>query len=162
MIEWCIEVDNMTRKEFVEKLFNQRIFTEQNYALAVGAERGCQGFECADNDSLACNNCEYYGFWNKEINMTDVLKSTLNMLYGTECQVVIGGRGVGKTHAIERSLELSGWQRFPRILDTLDFESIRDIVDDALDNGFEFKVFNSTLYYREKGYANTDSAQDVD
>ncbi len=131
---------NMTRKEFVEKLFGE-------------------DFHCIND---WCDSCEYNGFWNKEINSSDTLKTVLNILYGTQQTFVIGARDAGKTYAIERSLELHGWMKFPRLLDNQEFEHIRDIVADARDNGFEFKVYNSTLYYREKGYANTDSVQDVD
>ena len=132
------------------------------------------GFRCQGEHAetqCPCNNCRAYHIWDKEVDLGKVYanlstsdagkalyKGLLNSMYGS----VNTGRRNGRTHAMERSIELSGWQRFPRILDTLDFDTIRDIVDDALDNGFEFKLYNSTLYYREKDYANTDSAQDVD
>lgn len=148
----------MTRKEFVEKLFGTEILTKSN---VCEANKGCQGFNCEHAHGW-CDSCSYAGFWNKEINYSHILKTTLNMMYGTDCQFVIGGRGVGKTYATERLIELSAWQRFPRMFDCLDFDNIRVIIDDALANGFEFMVYNSTLYYREKGYANTDSTQDVD
>lgn len=146
----------MTRKEFVEKLFGTEILTK---SCGEEIKKGCQGFKCHDG---WCDSCRYADFWNKDIDYSDIIKTILNMSYGAEYQFVIGGRGAGKTFTSQRLLELSGWERFPRMFDGSDFDNIRDIIDDALTNGFEFTVYNSTLYYREKGYANTDSAQDVD
>lgn len=150
----------MTRKEFVEKLFGETLFTENNYDTSIANDKGCQGFEC--NPITSCLDCSHLHFWNTEVDLSLMSKNVLNMLYGTEQTFYIGGRGNGRTCVIEHAIELQGWQRFPRILDLHDFETIHEIVDDALDNGFEFRLYNSTLYYREKDYANTDSAQDVD
>lgn len=155
----------MTRKAFIEKILNIKLFAN---GTLQEKELGCFGFDC---EGKGCDQCSHKGFWNEEVSLAElyanlsvsdagkaICKGLLNSMYGS----VNTGRCNGRTHAIERSIELSGWNRFPRILDTLDFDSIRDIVNDALDNGFEFKVYNSTLYYREKDYANTDSTQDVD
>lgn len=142
--------------------------------LAKHELEGCAGFRCQGEHSelqCSCSSCKVHHIWDKEVDLgkvyanistSDVGKMLCRGLLNSMHGMAYTGRHNGRTCAIEHAIELQGWQRFPRILDLHDFDTIHEIVDDALDNGFEFKLYNSTLYYREKDYANTDSAQDVD
>ena len=43
-----------------------------------------------------------------------------------------------------------GWEKLPSMLNNIDWSMFKDIIDDALANGFEVKILNGTIYYREK------------
>lgn len=157
----------MTRKEFVERLFGEKLFTVNNYALLAGAEKGCQGFECVDNANLGCSGCKYYGFWNKEVSLAELYANLSTsdagkMLYKGFLNSIYGSHASNTNDTNQLYLFSAGWKAFPRHFNFIPSSALVEILSDGADNGFEFKLSNSTLYYREKDYANTDSAQDVD
>ena len=112
-----------------------------------------------------------YDFWTKDLSddtIKDIAKRFVEVIYGvpnyhvflheTDSNkyqtIVTGGRNCDKTYctnlARQRSLELEGWQQLPSIFNTVPIADILEILDDALDNGFDVKVVDGIIYYREK------------
>ena len=50
----------------------------------------------------------------------------------------------------EATIIFSGWSKFPSLHNNIEWSMLKDIIDDALDNGFEVTILNGTIYYREK------------
>lgn len=142
----------MTRVEFVSKLFDAPI----DFCSA------CKGIE-ADCDEKGCSNCKYDNFWFNEIDVPALCKKVINILYGVSSEYILTGvRSNGKKILTETALFFGGWERLPKMFNNVSFTQLVDILNDAQDNGFEVRVINGVIYYRERGYQNTDSTQDVD
>ena len=150
----------MTRKEFVEILFGTNIFTQYPDRICT---KGCQGFECPRD--IGCDTCKHADFWNKEVSLAELYANLSTsdagkMLYKGFFNSFYGTSNTNDTNKLY--LLSTGWHAFPRHFNFISSSALVEILSDGADNGFEFKVSNSTLYYREKDYPNTDSAQDVD
>lgn len=145
----------MTRKDLFKTLFPE-VDTEPD---------NCLGIAC--NNSKGCNECTYKNYWNEpatlsKIAVKSILNSTYgcNALYGTLGPLLYndtdsiyfqyGGSGNGKTYVQHLELIREGWTKFPSLHNNMDWSMLKDIIDDALDNGFEVKILNGTIYYREK------------
>lgn len=124
---------------------------------------GCKYLPCTDS---RCEECGSYQYWEQEaVIPSRIAKSILNSIYGNEAinlrkelkyfdtdSVLIqyASRGEGKTYAQHLELIEEGWEKLPSMLNNIDWSMLKDIIDDALDNGFEVKILNGTIYYREK------------
>lgn len=137
----------MTRKYLFKKLF-----PEANLSFM-----DCLGDEC--NEVNGCDKCTIKDYWNHPATLTKTnVKDILNCLYGKETMYydtdiiypVYSARGTGKTYAQELHLIQDGWTKFPSLQNNIKWSMLKDIIDDALDNGFEVTILNGTIYYREK------------
>ena len=136
----------MTRKELLKMLFPK---FELNFS-------GCRGIPCGTED---CDECEYHNYWEKPaiIDKT-VAKVILNCLYSKEAiyyntdstYMVYTQRCNGKTYAQHLELIQQGWTQLPSIHNNIDWTTLNEIMCDAIVNGFEVKILNGTIYYREK------------
>lgn len=117
---------------------------------------GCARLSCK---SERCEECKFHGYWEQPVVISkEVVKYILNSAYGKYYQYYdtdsiyfqYGGRGNGKTYAQHLALTLDGWSKFPSLHNNIEWSMLKDIIDDALDNGFEVKILNGTIYYREK------------
>ena len=145
----------MTRKDLFKTLFPE-VDTEPD---------NCLGIAC--NNPRGCNECTYKNYWNEPATLSKIaVKSILNSTYG--CNALYGTLGpllyndtdslkvvhdvyhAGKTNVEECLLAYQGWTKFPSLHNNIDWAMLKDIIDDALDNGFEVKILNGTIYYREK------------
>lgn len=125
---------------------------------------GCKYLPCTDS---RCEECGSYQYWEQEaVIPSRIAKSILNSTY--DCNTEYGTLGAllyndtdslkvvhdvyhsGKTNANEFKLAWQGWTKFPSLYNNMDWLMLKDIIDDALDNGFEVKILNGTIYYREK------------
>lgn len=125
---------------------------------------GCKYLPCTDS---RCEECGSYQYWEQEaVIPSRIAKSILNSTYG--CNTPYGTLGPllyndtdslkvvhdvyhgGKTNAEEFKLAWQGWTKFPSLHNNMDWSMLKDIIDDALVNGFEVKILNGTIYYREK------------
>lgn len=136
----------MTKKELLETLF-----PEVNLDV-----NECVMFKC---NPEGCNKCKYknYNYWDEPAVLSKTaVKSILNSIYGynacfeTSTYFVHSDRNIGKTYAQYLELIREGWTKFPSLHNNMDWSMLKDIIDDALDNGFEVKILNGTIYYREK------------
>lgn len=134
----------MTIKELLKMLFPE---VSKNIS-------SCAFLKC----NAVCETCNYHNYWNQPavIDKT-VAKNILNSAYGVysyfdtdSTYMVYSARGTGKTYAQELHLIKEGWSKFPSFLNNIEWSMLKDIIDDALDNGFEVTILNGTIYYREK------------
>ena len=154
----------MTNAEFVEKLLDIQLSS-----VITDPRNKCNGLKCPDftNYDTDCETeCPHNYFWSKDVDiarvganliaMPELSKAFLNSIWGSNKHqtIVTGGRNCGKTSythlARQRSLELEGWQQLPSIFNTVPIDDILEILDDALDMGFDVKVVDGVIYYREK------------
>ena len=135
----------MTRKELLTALFPE---VSRNI-------NGCSFLKC----NAKCELCDKHDYWNKPaILKKENVKDILNCLYGKEAlyydtdsmYMVYTDRNAGKTYAQELQLIQDGWTKFPSLHNNIEWSMLKDIIDDALDNGFEVTILNVTIYYREK------------
>lgn len=135
----------MKRKELFNMLF-------------ADSEMDVFGCECLSCKSEKCEECKFIGYWEQPVVLSkEVAKSILNCVYGKHVYYdtdsiyfQYGGRGNGKTYAQHLALIHDGWTKFPSLHNNIEWSMLKDIIDDALDNGFEVKILNGTIYYREK------------
>lgn len=135
----------MTRKELLKSLFPE---------LSINFT-GCTYVVCG---SESCDECKYHDYWNKPaVIPVTVAKRLLNTVYGTteyfdtdSLKIVTDAYNTGKTHAQKLQLIQDGWTKFPSLHNNIEWSMLKDIIDDALDNGFEVTILNGTIYYREK------------
>ena len=149
----------MTRKAFIEKILNIKLFAN---GTLQEKELGCFGFDC---EGHGCDECSHKGFWNKEVSLAELYANLSTsdagkMLYKGFLNSIYGASITNDTNKLY--LLSTGWKTFPRHFNFIPSSALVEILSDGADNGFEFKLSNSTLYYREKDYANTDSTQDID
>lgn len=136
----------MTRKELFKMLFPEStiIFS------------GCTSIAC-DNEK-GCDECKHHNYWEKPAVISKITaKNILNSAYGVypyydtdSTYMVYTARNNGKTYAQELWLIQHGWAKFPSLHNNIEWSMLKDIIDDALDNGFEVTILNGTIYYREK------------
>lgn len=55
-----------------------------------------------------------------------------------------------KSYKINKEKDLTGWTDLSELLQTHTVHDMTEIMDDALANGFEFKLQGSHIYYRER------------
>ena len=153
----------MTNAEFVEKLLDIELSN-----TITDSQDKCSGLRCPDFvnlDTVCETQCPHYNFWKKELDiarvganlvtMPELSKAFLNSIWGSNKYqtIVAGGRNCDKTYytnlARQRNLELEGWQQLPSIFNTVPIGSILEILDDALDMGFDIKVLDGIIYYKE-------------
>ena len=154
----------MTNAEFVEKILGIKLSS-----IITDPQDKCTGLRCPnymDIDTPCEDACPHCFFWHKEVDnarvgailtsMPELSKAFLNSIWGSNKYqtIIAGGRNSGKTYYTERlvrerSLELEGWQHLPSTINTLPIADILEILDDALDMGFDVKV-DGVIYYREK------------
>lgn len=116
---------------------------------------GCKYLPCTDS---RCEECGSYQYWEQEaVIPSRIAKCILNSQYGKayyldtdSLKVVHDVYHGGKTNAEEFKLAWQGWTKFPSLHNNMDWSMLKDIIDDALANGFEVKILNGTIYYREK------------
>jgi len=144
----------MTRRELLKSLFPEVDL----------ADDACDYIRCQHIGK--CNTCKYYHYWDEPASLSkSAVKSILNSTYGNNAfygekelkyldtdSVLIQyvGRGEGKTYAQHLELINEGWKKLPSIYNNLVWSTLKAIIDDALDNGFEVRILNGTIYYREK------------
>ena len=138
----------MTRKELFKILFPE-VYTEPST---------CLGIAC--NNRKGCDECKYKNYWDEPaVLSTRAMKAIFNCTYGLTAPQYCdtdsiyfqyGGRGNGKTYAQHLALIHAGWSKFPSLHNNIEWSMLKDIIDDALDNGFEVKILNGSIYYREK------------
>lgn len=117
---------------------------------------GCKYLPCTDD--LMCEECDSYQYWEQEAVIPNrIAKSILNSHYGRayyldtdSLKVVHDVYHSGKTIAEDFKFLWQGWTKFPSLHNNMEWSMFKDIIDDALDNGFEVKILNGTIYYREK------------
>lgn len=135
----------MTRRELLKSLFPE---------LNIDTD-SCADIECSPNN---CNECKYLYYWDEPAVISKTTaKNILNSEYGVypyfdtdSTYMVYSARGTGKTYAQELHLIQDGWTKFPSLHNNIEWSMFKDIIDDALDNGFEVTILNGTIYYREK------------
>ena len=137
----------MTRKDLLKTLFPE---VDTNT---------CAILKCSPN---GCNACQYKYYWDEPaIVSATAVKSILNSIYGNATKELkyfdtdsmlmqYAGRGEGKAYAQHLELIQQGWTKFPSLHNNMDWSMLKDIIDDALDNGFEVNILNGTIYYRER------------
>lgn len=117
---------------------------------------GCARLSCK---SERCEECKFHGYWEQPVVISkEVVKNILNSAYGKYYQYYdtdsiyfqYGGRGNGKTYAQHLALIQEGWTKLPAIHNNIDWSILNEIMSDAIVNGFEVKILNGTIYYREK------------
>lgn len=135
---------NMTRRELLKIIFPE-----------VEIDCGCSFISCEGIES--CKTCKYFHYWDEPAVLSKTaVKSILNSIYGynacleTNTYFVFGGRGNGKTYAQHLELIQQGWTQLPSIHNNIDWSTLNEIMSDAIVNGFEVKILNGTIYYREK------------
>lgn len=136
----------MTRRELLKNLFPE---------VQIGDDT-CAYIRCQHIGK--CNTCKYYHYWDEPASLSKIaVKSILNSTYGynvysdtDSLKVVHDVYHGGKTNVEECLLAYQGWTKFPSLHNNMDWSMLKDIIDDALDNGFEVKILNGTIYYREK------------
>lgn len=171
----------MTRKEFVEKLFNANIFTQYPDAVCT---KGCQGFACPQ-DSL-CDTCKYADFWNEEVTLSELYanlsssdagkmlyKGFLNSMYGvptikchdTDCtgdlRTAFWSTNIDKFPHV-MNLPIDNWVEVPSALIADEVCSIGEILDDATVHGLDFKYENGKFYFKDRQVSMFKDTQDVD
>lgn len=137
----------MTRKELLKTLFPE---------LNIDTT-SCADIDCSPSD---CNNCKYVNYWEEPAVLSKTaVKSILNSTYGAKelkyldtdsVLIQYVGRGEGKTYAQHLELINEGWEKLPSIHNNIEWAKLNDIINDALCNGFEVRILNGTIYYREK------------
>lgn len=167
---------NMTNAELIEKLFDIKLSSS-----ITSIQNKCYGLRCPDNiteEDLDCStDCPSYFFWSNKVDwarvganiitMPELSKAFLNSIWGSNKYqtIVTGGRNGGKTYYTnyvrQRSLELEGWQQLPSIFNTVPIADILEILDDALDMGFDVKIVDGVIYYREKAKEEHSFSQHV-
>lgn len=155
----------MTNAQFVEKLLGIELSS-----IITDTRNKCNGLRCPDSanyDTDCETECPHYYFWSKEVDiariganlvsMPELSKAFLNSMYGMKQtqNIYVGSRNNGKSYctnklARQRELELEGWHQLPSIFNTVPFDDILEILDDALDMGFDIKVVDGVIYYKEK------------
>ena len=83
-----------------------------------------------------------YDFWTKELpddTIKDIAKRFVEIIYG-----------VPNYHVFLHEHNSSTWQEIPLFMRDMTVEQLYEIIDDAEVNGFEFKVENGRLIWREK------------
>ena len=137
----------MTRKELIKILFPE-VKTDI---------LPCANVDTAKCFTTPCSECNYKNFWNEPAVLSkEAVKSILNSTYGynacleTNTYFVFGGRNNGKTYAQHLELIQQGWTQLPSIHNNIDWSTLNEIMSDAIVNGFEVKILNGTIYYREK------------
>lgn len=136
----------MTRKELFKTLFPE-VYTDPDT---------CLGIAC--NNSKGCNECKFRNYWNEPVVISKIAtKNILNSAYGKSCyldtdsvKVVYDVYHSGKTHAEEFKLAWQGWTKLPSLHNNIDWSTLNEIMCDAIANGFEVKILNGSIYYREK------------
>ena len=136
----------MKRKELLRKLF-------PDYSVVL---EGCSYLSCPDEQN--CEECELNEYWEQPaIISKTVAKEIINSAYDVypyydtdSVYMVYTARNAGKTYVQELHLIQEGWAKFPSLHNNIEWSMLKDIIDDALDNGFEVTILNGTIYYREK------------
>lgn len=143
----------MTRKELLKSLFPE---------VDIEGD-ACEILKC---NHYGCSKCEYKNYWYEPAVLSkSAVKSILNSTYGknafydlkvpiyldTDSMLIqYVGKGCGKTYAQHLELIKDGWEKLPSIHNNIDWSTLNEIMSDALDNGFEVKILNGSIYYREK------------
>jgi len=136
----------MTRKELLKTLFPEADFNDLSCDFV--------NVKC----NISCAECRFQNYWNEPVSLSkSAVKSILNSIYGCNAYFdtdstyfVFADRGAGKTYARHLELINEGWEKLPSIYNNLVWSTLKAIIDDALDNGFEVRILNGTIYYREK------------
>lgn len=135
----------MTRKDLLERLFPEIDLHDDS----------CIVLKCTPN---GCNECKYNNYWDEPAVISKFqIKSILNCVYGAQVyfdtdslKIVHDANNNAKTHAQHLLLIQQGWTKFPSLHNNIEWSMLKGIIDDALDNGFEVKILNGTIYYKEK------------
>lgn len=128
----------MTRKE----LFNI-LFGDSKLIM-----HGCKYLPCTDT---RCEECGSYQYCEQQaVIPSRIAKSIINSAYGKACYLDTDSLKVVHDNTEEFRLAWQGWTKFSSLHNNMDWSMLKDIIDDALDNGFEVKILNGTIYYREK------------
>lgn len=154
----------MTNAEFVEKILGIKLSP-----IITDPQDKCTGLRCPnyiDIDTPCEDACPHCFFWHKEVDnarvgailtsMPELSKAFLNSIWGSNKYqtIIAGGRNNGKTHltklARQHTLELEGWHELPSIFNTVPFDDILEILEDSLDMGFDVKIVDGVIYYKEK------------
>ena len=166
---------NMTNIEFVEKLLDIKLSS-----TITDTHNKCNGLRCPDStnyDTDCETECPHYYFWSKNVDwarvganlvtMPELSKAFLSSIWGSNKYqtIIAGGRNNDKTHltklARQHALELEGWQQLPSIFNTVPFDDLMEILEDALDMGFDVKIVDSVIYYRENSKEEHSFSQHV-
>ena len=100
-------------------------------------------------------------FWTRELDdktMKDIVERMYDLAYGIRHAHVLYN---STNTARQRSLELEGWQQLPSIFNTVPFDDLMEILKDSLDMGFDVKIVDSVIYYREKAKEEHSFSQHV-
>ena len=163
----------MTNIEFVEKLLDVKLSS-----TITDAHNKCNGLRCPDNtnyDTDCETECPHYYFWSKEVDiarvganlvtMPELSKAFLNSIWGSNKYQTTDtvGRNCNKEYYTnykrQHELELVGWHQLPSIFNAVPFDNILEILEDSLDMGFDVKIVDGVIYYKEKEYTEHSFAQ---